>query len=254
MNIQRLFLSLCAVSAAACVVYGFLFRPSAFERTFDAHLAGYPFAASIASQDPDLREIFLRRTEAAFNEGGWVAANKALGISLATEVEVYADDEHINATSRAELALLRDLENTPPACKAYLLAGGMAEELLQAKPNDTLVWLAGRAALRNGFERRMSGVVWTRPDDTEIADVMRRLSRGPVAALTPAELAAEASYLEGAPELFCSGSIKEYRNLLAMDYADAARARRILMANGARIDVPKVISAVCLENIGWSCP
>jgi hypothetical protein len=45
-----------------------------------------------------------------------VAAKKALRIGLTTEVEVYADDEHINAISRAELALLRDLENKPLAC------------------------------------------------------------------------------------------------------------------------------------------
>ena len=64
--------------------YGSLFRPSWFERTFDEHLARFPLAASMASRDPALREIFLRRTEAAFDGGGWVAANKALQMSLAT--------------------------------------------------------------------------------------------------------------------------------------------------------------------------
>ncbi len=93
MNKRGLFLALGALCLAAWLVYGFLFRPSAFEATFDDNLAGFPLAASMASQDSGLREIFLRRTEAAFVRGGWVAANKALDISLAAEVEVYADDE-----------------------------------------------------------------------------------------------------------------------------------------------------------------
>jgi hypothetical protein len=184
-----------------------------------------------------------------------VAANKALRISLAAEVEVYADDEHINAISRAELALLLDLENKPLACRAFLFAGGMADELLQAKPDDQLAWLAHRAAMQNGFERRLSGIAWTKPDDKEIAAVMRYLDRGPIAALTPAELTATAAYLDGDPHLACSAAIKEARNLRAMDAADAARVRRIFMANSARIDVARVISSICAEsNNGWSCP
>jgi hypothetical protein len=84
---------------------------------------------------------------------------------------------------------------------------------------------------------------------------MRFLRRGPIAALTPAELAAEANYLDGDPDLACSGRIKEAQNLTAMDAADAAKVRRILMANSAGIDVPKVLSKICTEpNSGWSCP
>ena len=79
----------------------------------------------MASQDSSLRDILLRRTEAAFARGGWIAANKALNISLAAEVEAYADDEHINAITRAELALLRALESKPLACRAFLYVGGM---------------------------------------------------------------------------------------------------------------------------------
>ena len=255
MNRRGLFLALGAVSVAAWLVYGFLFRPSAFEATFDDNLARFPLAASMASQDSNLREIFLRRTEAAFAQGGWVAANKALRISLAAEVEVYADDEHINAITRAELALLRDLENKPLACRAFLFAGGMADELPQAKPDDQLAWFAHQAALQNGFERRLSGIGWTRPNEKETADVMRFLGRGPIAALTPAELTATANYLDGDPDLACSAAIKEAWNLTAMDAADAARVRRVLMANSARIDVAKVMSKICAEpNKGWSCP
>ncbi|MBR1206461.1 MULTISPECIES: hypothetical protein [unclassified Bradyrhizobium] len=240
---------------AAWLVYGFLSKSSAFEAEFDENLARFPLAASMASQDPDLREIFLRRTEAAFAQGGWVAANKALHISLAAEVEVYADDEHINAISRAELVLLRDLENKPLACRAYLFAGGMADDLPQAKPDDQLLWLAHRAALQNGFERRRSGISLARADGKETADVMRAIGRGPIATLTPAELTATGNYLDGDPNLACSAAIKEALNLTAMEVAEAARFRRILMANTARIDVAKVMSKICAEpNNGWSCP
>jgi hypothetical protein len=252
---RGLLLSLGAICAAAWLVYGFLSGPSAFEATFDDNLARYPLAASMASQDSGLREILLRRTEAAFAQGGWGAANKALRISLAAEVEVYADDAHINAIIRSELALLRALESKPLACRAYLFAGGMADELLQAKPDDHLLWLAHQAALKNGFERRLSGIGGTKPDATDTAEVMQFLGRGPVAALTPAELAAQADYLDGDPHLACSAAIKEKQNLAAMDAADAARVRRILMGNTARIDAAKVLSKVCIEpNSGWSCP
>jgi hypothetical protein len=196
----------------------------------------------MASRDPALREIFLRQTEAAFNRGGWVAANKALQMSLATEVEVYADDAHINAITRAESVLLHALENKPLACRAFLFAGGMADDLLQAQPDDALVGSAHRAAMENGFERRMNGISWTRPDDQETVDVMRNLSEGPIAALTGAELTATTKYLDGAPELACSAAIKQSSNLMAMHDGDAARVRRILMANTARIEIVGVIS------------
>jgi len=254
MNKRLLFLISCVACLAGWVVYGSLFRPSWFERTFDEHLARFPLAASMASRDPALREIFLSRTEAAFDGGGWVAANKALQISLATEVEVYADDEHINAITRAESVLLHDLENKPLACRTFLFAGGMADDLLPAQPDDTLVWYAHRAAMKNGFERRMNGNSWTQPDDPETIDVMRNLSQGPIAALTGAELTASTKYLDGDPELACGAAIKRSRNLMAMHDGDAARARRILMANTARIDIVNVISKICRElNDGWSC-
>jgi hypothetical protein len=128
MNKRLLFLISCVACLAAWVVYDTLSRPSWFERTFDEHLARFPLAASMAWRDPALREIFLRRTEAAYNGGGWVEANKALQMSLATEVEVYADDEHINAIIRTESVLLHDLENKPLACRAFLFAGGMADD------------------------------------------------------------------------------------------------------------------------------
>jgi hypothetical protein len=255
MNRRELLLALGAMCVAACLAYGLTIRASAFEATFDENLARFPLAASIASQDSGLREIFLRRTEAAFARGGWVAANKALNISLAAEVEVYADDAHINAITRAEFALLRDLESKPLACRAFLFAGGMADELLQARPDDQLVWLAHRAALKNGFERRLRGIGGTRPEAKNIAEVMRFLHHGPIAALTPAEYAAEANYLDGDPDLACSAAIKEAQNLIAMDAADAARSRRVLMVNSARIDVATVLSKICVEpNSGWSCP
>jgi len=246
---------LAAICVAAWLAYGFLLGPSEFEATFDDNLAKYPLVASMASQDSSLRDILLRRTEAAFARGGWIAANKALNISLAAEVEAYADDEHINAITRAELALLRALESKPLACRAFLYVGGMADELLQAKPDDRLAWFAHQAALKNGFERRLSGIGGPKYDAKDAAQAKRFLGRGPVAELTPAELTAKADYLDGDPQLACSAAIKEAQNLTAMDAADAARIRRILMANTARIDASEVLSRICIvPNSGWSCP
>jgi len=254
MNKRLIFLISCVVCLAAWAGYERLVRPTAFERTFDDNLQGYPFAASMAAQDPSLRDMLLYRTEAAFNKGGWIAANKALDIALGSEIEVYADDEHINAITRAEAALLRDLEHKPLACRAFLYAGGMADELLQAKPDDTILRFAHRAALRNGFDRRMSGIRWSRPDYDELVDVLRDLARGPVVPLTVAEIKARANYIDGDPGLVCSAAIKETGNLTALGDAEAARVKRILMANTARIDAAKVLAKVCVDDIGWSCP
>jgi hypothetical protein len=254
MNKRLFFLISCVACLAAWMIYSSLLRPSWFETTFDEHLARFPLAASMASQDPTLRAIFLHQTEAAFDGGGWVAANKALRTSLVAEVEVYADDEHINAITHAESVLLHDLENRPLACRTFLFAGGMADDLLAAQPDDTLLWYAHRAAMENGFERRMNGIRWTRPGDQEIIDVTRNLDQGPIVALTGAERSATAKYLDGDPELACSAAIKQSTNLLAMHDGDAARAKRILMANTARIDTVNVISRICREfNDGWSC-
>ena len=131
----------------------------------------------------------------------------------------------------------------------------MADDLLWAQPNDKLVWLAHRAALTNGFERRMKRIVWTRPDEREIGDVLRSLGRGPVTSLTSGERTARARYLDGDPELVCRAAIKESINLIAMSDGEAARVRRIAMANTARIDAAQVMARVCGDlNQGWSCP
>jgi hypothetical protein len=109
MNRRQLLLVSSMAVVAAGLIYLCFFRQSVYEKAFDENLAHFPLAASLARRDPDLRNIFLRRTEEAFNKGG----NGALKLSLATEVEVYADDEHINAISHANLAVLLKLENKP---------------------------------------------------------------------------------------------------------------------------------------------
>jgi hypothetical protein len=89
----------------------------------------------------------------------------------------------------------------------------MADDASPAQPNAMQLWYAHRAAIENGFERRMNGIRWTRPDDQMTIDVMRNLSQGPIVALTDAELSAITKYLDGAPELICSAYIKESGNL-----------------------------------------
>jgi hypothetical protein len=63
--------------------------------------------------------------------------------------------------------------------------------------------------------------------------------------LTPAELMAEAEYLDGDAELFCSAFIKKSQNLMAMEGRDAAQAERILIANTGKIDIVRVLSKLC---------
>jgi hypothetical protein len=248
MNRRQLFLASSIGLVAVGLIHLCLFRQSAFERAFDENLAHFPLAASIASRDPNLRNSFLRRTEEAFDKGGWRAANGALRVSLAAEVEVYADDAPVNAISHADLAVLLKLESNPAACKAYLFAGGEENELPEARQEIAEGALAHRAAGENGFNRKMSGINWTRPNDEQIINIEGYLSRGPIAALTHAELMAEAKYLDGDAELLCSASIKKNRNLIAMDGRDAAHAKRILIANTGKIDLVRVLSKLCRDN------
>jgi len=246
---KRLLVSSLPLMAAGCI---FLFWPTAYERAFDENIAHYPLAASIAGRDPHLRDIFLRQTEEAFNNGGWRAANGALRISLASEVAIYADDEHIKAISAAELGVLLKLESNPAACKAYLLAGAEPNEFPQAVSELAMLAEAHRAAIENGFDRRSSGVKWTRPSDGEISDIEERLGRGPVAELTKTELDADAKYLDGEAEPVCAASIKKMKNLLAMDGPDAADAERIRMTNTGRIDIAHVLKT-CREQKAGAC-
>jgi hypothetical protein len=253
MNRQRLSTAL----GSALFVAGWLYlipRPSVFEKTFDENLARFPLASSFASRDPDLRDVLRRRTEKAFDGGGWRAANGALRSSLATEVEVYADDEHINAISRAELPPLLKLEGNPLLCKSYLLAGAAPGEFPEAAQEIERAGLAHLAAMENGFDRKTDGISWTKPNDEQVFDLAGQLSHGPVAMLTQAELRAEASYLDGDAELLCSASIKKHKNLLAMESHEAARAQRILIGNTSRIDFARVLSRLCRnQDNGLDC-
>jgi hypothetical protein len=254
MNRRHLILASSLALVAVGLIYVGFFRPSAYARAFDGNLARYPLVASIATRDPDVRSILLRRTEEAFNKGGWRAANRALKLSLATELEVYADDEHINAISQADLALRLRLEGNPPVCKAHLLADGEQNELQEAPQEVAELSLAHRAAIENGFNRKMSGINWTRPSSQQIINVHEYLGRGPIAALTDAELTAEAKYLDGEAELVCSGSIKRSRNLIAMAGRDAAYIKRILISNSDKIDIVQVLSKLCRdERHGLAC-
>jgi len=248
---QRLLIS----SLPLIIAGGFLlFGPSAYQNAFDDNLSHAPLAASIARRDPHLRSLLLRQTEDAFNKGGWPAANKALQISLASELEVYADDEHINAISRAELMVLLTLESNPAACKAYRLAGAAKNQYAEAEPEFAKLELAHKAAIENGFDRRASGIKWPKPSNDEIYSVEQRLESGPVAELTQAELAAEAKYLDGEAELVCSAAVKKTRNLLAMDERDGADAERIRMANVGNTDIAHVLKTLCREEKnGRSC-
>lgn len=233
--------------AVVGVISAGLLRTSEFERSFDQNLQHYEMAASMASRDPDLKEILLRRTEAAFERGGWRAANTELRISLVTEVEIYADDAHINALSRAGLDLMRRLQSRPASCKAYLLAGAEPDELPDAQPELTVLAFANRNAARDGFARR-NGSSPIPEDDVAIAALLRDLDRGPAVGLTEAELQARAKYLDGDAALLCSAAIKQAQNMLAMDSHASATLGRIKMASTSDIDLIRVLNRLCREQ------
>lgn len=240
---------------AGNLAYANFVGPSPFARDFDQNIARFSLAASIARSDPALRAVFLRKTEDAFNEGGWPAANGVLNMILAREMEVYADDEHINAVDRAELNALLTLAGNPLACKSYLLAGSQRGELGDAAQALEALGAAHGAAIANGFERKMKGVVPTQASEAEIAAIEMRLRLGPFAELNRQELGAQARYLGGNPALMCSAAIKKQLNLLSMDSAASAAASRMRRAGKYDIDIVEVRAKLCREpGNGLSCP
>jgi len=251
---RSLLLLLAVALLTGNLVYAHLAGPSAFARDFDQNIARFPLAASIARSDPALRAVFLRKTEEAFNEGGWPAANGVLNMILAREMEAYADDEHINAVDRAELNALLKLASDPLACKSYLLAGFQRGELVDAAQALAELGAAHGAAIANGFERKMKGVARTQANDKEIAAIEMRLRLGPFAELTRQELGAQSRYLGGNPGLMCSAAIKKQLNLLSTDNADSASASRVRRAGNYDIDIVDVRAKLCREpGNGLSC-
>ncbi|UEM12114.1 hypothetical protein J4G43_048090 [Bradyrhizobium barranii subsp. barranii] len=254
MTRRSILLLLVVALLAGNLAYASLSGPSAFARDFDQNIARYPLAASIAHSDPSLRQIFLRETEAAFNEGGWPAASGVLNLILATEMEAYADDEHINAVDRAKLAALLKLASDPLACKSYLLAGSQPGEFADAAQEFADLGSAHRAAIENGFERKMKGVARAEPSDAELAAIETQLRLGPFAELTRQELGAQSRYLGGNAALMCSAATKKQLNLLSMDSADSASASRMRRARNYNIDVAEVRAKLCREpGNGLSC-
>ena len=239
---------------AGNLAYATLFGPSAFARDFDRNIARFPLAASIARSDPAIREIFLRETEEAFNGGGWPAANGALNMIIATEMDAYADDEHIIAMDRAQLAALLKLASDPLACKSYLLAGFQRGEFPDAAQEFAELASARHAATENGFERKRNGVARAQATDAELTAIETQLALGPFAELTRQELGAEARYLDGNAELMCSAAIKKHLNLLSAPSADAAHASRLRRARPCKIDFVEVRARLCREpGNGLSC-
>jgi hypothetical protein len=65
---------------------------------------------------------------------------------------------------------------------------------------------------------------------------------------------ADEKYLDGDARLTCSASIKKEKNLAAMNGPDAARAKRILIANTGKIDMGHVLSKLCRDkDHGLAC-
>jgi hypothetical protein len=252
---RRSILLLVAVALlAGNLAYANLSGPSAFARDFDQNIARFPLAASIARSDPALRAVFLRETEEAFNEGGWPAANGVLNMILANEMESYADDEHINALDRAELAALLKLASNPLACKSYLLAGSQGGEFPDAAQEFADLGAAHGTAIANGFERKMKGVARSEASDAEIAAIETQLRLGPFAELTRQELGAQSRYLDGNAGLMCSAATKKQLNLLSVDSADSAYVSRMRRTRTYNIDIVEVRAKLCREpGNGLSC-
>src|SRR5690348_11672287 len=238
-------LSIAVAAAILGVAAGNAMLPTEYARNFDRNLAHDKLAASLAQRDPELRRLLLHRTEAAFNKGGWPAAQAALDIALAGELEVYADDEHMIAIARGILRVLGKLEGRPADCKAFLLAG--ANDLPDAKTELAELLAAHRAAVQNGFDRKSQGVTWNPPRDSAFLDDERSLSRQPQA-LSPAELQALARYVDGDAAPYCGGSIRQLTNLLARETREAARIQRQHLYNTGRIDWVNVMWTLCREQ------
>jgi hypothetical protein len=238
-----------SVAVATALIGITLGLPLIFEMNFDRNLAHYPAAASVAQRDPELRQVLLRQTEAAFIRGGWRAANAAVGMALATQLEPYADDEHVLAMTRTTLRVLGKLKATPSDCKAFLLVGVQSKDDFQAARPELDEFIAlHNAAFQNGFDRKSQGVTWRQPPDDAILNDDRSLAMQPVP-LSSAELQALAKYVDGDATQYCSARIKLQKNLLSKDPSEAARIEREHIYLTDRIDWVKVLRTLCREQM-----
>jgi hypothetical protein len=237
-----------SVAVATAILGVAVGLPLTFAITFDRNLAHFPLAASLAQRDPELRQVLLWQTEAAYIRGGWRAAQVALDIALATQLEPYADDEHVLAMTRVELRVLDKLKATPSDCKAYLLLGARGDDFQDSRPELNELLAASHAALHNGFDRKGQGVAWNQPLDYTVLNDDRSLAMQPLP-LSSAELQALAKYVDGDATQICSGSIKRLKNLLSKDPSEAARIEREHIYLTDWIDWVKVLRTFCREQM-----
>lgn len=251
MNKRETGLTIAVAAAAIGLVAWNVMQPTEYERNFDRNLAHYPLASSLAQRDPELRKVLLRETEAAYDKGGWRAANAALDIALGTRLQVYADDEHIVAIQSATLRVLYRLRATPADCKAFLLTGSRSDDFPNARPELNERVAAGRAAISNGFERRSQGISWTPPSNNSSLRDDRALALHPQP-LSRAELQALEDYTDGDATQYCNGSIRRLENLLSRPPKEAARIARDQLDRLRHVNWLKVAKTVCHEQEGQS--
>lgn len=215
---------------------------AAFVADFDANLQGAPLAAEAARDDPRLRDKLLEQSKAAFVRAGWPAANMAIRLVLASEIEPYADDTHILAMERANLSVLLALESTPSLCKVYALAGSTSQIEAVAKREVAALSAAHWEDVQNGTIRKRSGVEWHTPEYGERVAASLQIKNGANSLSNEEARAYERSGTRDPvavtvdPTALCHARVAIARNILALPAAEGARIGRILISNVTNID------------------
>lgn len=207
-----------------------------YSRQFDLHVQGNALAAAVAQANPEWRSNAIRITEAAYDEGGWPAANHAMDDLLVRSqpdvswVIIHGDDATLVAAVHAEVSALDALSTTPSVCAAWLKGALPVGQVAQGRAERIALSRAMAAAYRSGARNLASWGERTPVMPPDARGIAARWAQvGPQ--ISPAErwLEARASVLPKIlnDALACSRRERADRKVLALSEPEAAWMTRV---------------------------
>jgi hypothetical protein len=203
----------------------------AFRDQWDANIAATAPAVYPAMQaDPVLRQFLLDKSEAAFERGGWHAANKVFYDIVGARITAFAGDRATLECAKGWRNVYQALQATPKLCRQMdelgpksLPHGTAANALKQEEA-------ACEAAIEDGGQQRLLPNPPSHMIPDEQTATYNRTLDAP-APLTPAERAALDDSAPADDAAYCSAIVKHDDNIASMPLPTAARYLRALYAS-----------------------
>jgi hypothetical protein len=198
-----------------------------FSRRFQQLLASAPEYRP-ALDDESLHNILFDQGRARYYLAGWNAAKDLADDIIRSRVGVYGDDQRMLAYWHAFLAVTRDLESDPAACRAFLLDPAGIGNLSEAAADLPRYRTAYQDLVRDGARRLEvdPAPLHLDPSYDEWTKAFVAPQNGP-ATLSAAERDAIKNLGASAP--LCHGFEKWLSNALQQPPSKAARTLRVIL-------------------------